>query len=209
MPPKFLLRVILPALAVIAVGVGGWAWFRISKNAATTPGAPDFSAASAGGITVTPAPIAPSPNTADAIRAFASADVALIPPTNAVNPNAPTVSFDEEGNRFETPSDATETDTAPPIPSTVPIPDRPPATSPVIPRADGGEDPDEDGLTNDQEAAQRTDALLADTDGDGLLDGEEVRTYRSDPLNPDTDGDSYQDGVEVGGGYNPNGAGTL
>ncbi len=33
-----------------------------------------------------------------------------------------------------------------------------------------------------------------DTDGDGLIDGDEVNIYGTDPLNPDTDGDGMPDG---------------
>ena len=50
---------------------------------------------------------------------------------------------------------------------------------------------------------------MADTDLDGLLDGEEVKVYRTNPRNPDTDGDSFPDGTEVRGGYDPNGPGRL
>ncbi len=42
-----------------------------------------------------------------------------------------------------------------------------------------------------------THPLLADTDADGLLDGEEVNTFGSDPLLADTDGDGLFDGDEV------------
>jgi outer membrane protein OmpA-like peptidoglycan-associated protein len=64
----------------------------------------------------------------------------------------------------------------------------------------GGEpddDKDGDGLTRSQEKALGTDPLNPDTDGDGLLDGEEVNIYGTDPLNPDTDGDGLSDGDEV------------
>jgi hypothetical protein len=59
------------------------------------------------------------------------------------------------------------------------------------------EDSDGDGLINSQELALGTDPFLADTDGDGLSDGDEVGIYRTDPLNPDTDGDGLSDGEEV------------
>ncbi len=39
--------------------------------------------------------------------------------------------------------------------------------------------------------------LAADSDGDGLEDGEEVETYGTDPLSCDTDGDGMDDGWEV------------
>lgn len=58
-------------------------------------------------------------------------------------------------------------------------------------------DPDGDKLLNDEERRIGTDPMNPDTDGDGLKDGEEVRTYRTDPLNPDTDGDRLRDGDEV------------
>ena len=70
-------------------------------------------------------------------------------------------------------------------------------------------DPDNDGLTNEQERQRETDINKSDTDEDGLTDGDEVRVRRTDPLNPDTDGDSFTDGTEVKGGYNPLGEGRL
>ena len=39
--------------------------------------------------------------------------------------------------------------------------------------------------------------VVVDTDGDGLIDGDEVKTYKTDPNNPDTDGDGLKDGEEV------------
>jgi outer membrane protein OmpA-like peptidoglycan-associated protein len=42
-----------------------------------------------------------------------------------------------------------------------------------------------------------TNPLVSDTDGDGLLDGEEVFTYKTDPLNRDSDGDGLTDGDEI------------
>ncbi|HUF62786.1 MAG TPA: LamG-like jellyroll fold domain-containing protein [Verrucomicrobiales bacterium] len=61
--------------------------------------------------------------------------------------------------------------------------------------ADG--DFDGDGLTNLEEFLLGTRPDLADTDGDGLSDGDEVNIYGTDPLNPDTDGDTLEDGAEV------------
>jgi hypothetical protein len=74
---------------------------------------------------------------------------------------------------------------------------------------DPDEDPDNDGLTNRQEAELGTNYQMRDTDGDGLSDGEEVNIYKTDPLNPDTDGDGFSDGEEVQAGYNPLGPGRL
>lgn len=93
-------------------------------------------------------------------------------------------------------------------------------------------DSDFDGLTDEEEAQYGTNALLADTDGDGLSDREEIKVYNTDPLvmdtdndglndgdevlvwntdpkNPDTDGDGYPDGTEVQNGYSPTGPGRL
>ncbi|HUR41357.1 MAG TPA: tandem-95 repeat protein [Verrucomicrobiae bacterium] len=62
-----------------------------------------------------------------------------------------------------------------------------------------GADADFDGLTNAEEIAAGTDPSKPDTDGDSLLDGEEVNTYGTDPTLADTDGDGLSDGAEVGG----------
>ena len=93
-------------------------------------------------------------------------------------------------------------------------------------------DPDQDGLTNEQELQLGSDPNKADTDGDGFNDGDEIRkyhtspirtdtdsdglsdsdeinTYGTNPANADTDGDSYPDGTEIQKGYNPLGAGTC
>ncbi len=74
-------------------------------------------------------------------------------------------------------------------------------------------DDDNDGLSDLSEFLAGTDPLNPDTDGDGLLDGEEVVTYFTNPLVADTDGDSlglgdpfglfFSDGVEVFTGTNP------
>lgn len=62
----------------------------------------------------------------------------------------------------------------------------------------GGEiDSDGDGLLDSEEVALGTDPYDPDTDKDGLTDGEEVKTYKTDPLNPDTDWDGLKDGAEV------------
>ena len=61
--------------------------------------------------------------------------------------------------------------------------------------ADG--DCDGDGLTNEEEEEAGTDPELADTDTDGLTDGEEVNTYNTDPTDDDTDDDGLTDGEEV------------
>jgi parallel beta-helix repeat protein len=64
-------------------------------------------------------------------------------------------------------------------------------------------DLDRDGLTNFEEYQNSTDPNDADSDNDGLIDGEEVKIYLSNPLNPDTDGDGMPDGWEATNGLNP------
>lgn len=66
------------------------------------------------------------------------------------------------------------------------------------------DDPDYDGLTTDEEAALETDPLNSDTDGDGLSDFDEVRTYFTDPLFTDSDEDGMSDSAEIQAGSDPN-----
>ena len=58
-------------------------------------------------------------------------------------------------------------------------------------------DPDEDGLTNIYEYNFHTKPQVNDTDGDLLLDGEEVFVYFTMPIFSDTDMDDLGDGEEV------------
>ena len=59
-------------------------------------------------------------------------------------------------------------------------------------------DPDGDGLTNAEEVTNGSDPAKADTDGDGIPDGVEVNSSKTDPLQPDSDGDGVGDQAEVG-----------
>jgi Tol biopolymer transport system component/uncharacterized membrane protein len=61
----------------------------------------------------------------------------------------------------------------------------------------GQQDSDGDGLTDTEESGLGTQLFVADTDGDKLLDGDEVKTYQTNPLLADTDVDGLQDGEEV------------
>ncbi len=61
----------------------------------------------------------------------------------------------------------------------------------------GMSDDDKDGLTLDEEEALGTDPKKADTDGDGLSDGDEVNKFKTNPLNNDTDGDGLKDNDEI------------
>lgn len=48
------------------------------------------------------------------------------------------------------------------------------------------------------------DAVLKDSDGDGIVDYDEVTLYGTDPFVADSDNDGFTDGAEIAGGFNPN-----
>lgn len=63
---------------------------------------------------------------------------------------------------------------------------------------DACDDSDGDGLLDaDELKVYGTDPLNPDTDGDGLTDGAEVNLHKTDPLDPDSDDDGLTDGAEV------------
>ena len=65
-------------------------------------------------------------------------------------------------------------------------------------------DTDSDGLSDGDEVNEAlTKPRVADTDGDGLLDGAEVATHMTNPLLADTDGEGLSDGDEIAVGSNP------
>ena len=64
-------------------------------------------------------------------------------------------------------------------------------------------DPDGDWLSNAQELFLGTHPMRADSDYDGLDDGEELALHQTDPRLWDTDGDGFNDGVEVDQGTDP------
>gem|GEM_PF-1040669 len=76
--------------------------------------------------------------------------------------------------------------------------------------ADALADLDGDGLTNFQELMVfGSDIRKADTDGDGLSDGDEVSLYHTNPLLADSDGDGLRDGLEIQTGSDPNDANSY
>ena len=80
---------------------------------------------------------------------------------------------------------------------------------------DNGQDSDNDGLTDSYEYnILQTDPLLADTDEDGTLDGEEDNegdglsnaqeyAHNTNPFSGDTDNDGFPDGYEASNGMDP------
>jgi len=70
-------------------------------------------------------------------------------------------------------------------------------------------DTDFDGIPDSEELLYGTSPNSADSDGDGLTDRDEIRTFKTDPLNPDTDGDGFKDQEEIINGYDPKGPGRL
>lgn len=65
-------------------------------------------------------------------------------------------------------------------------------------------DPDKDGLSNLDENKLNTDPNNADSDQDGIADGDEVNIFGSDPLKSHTAGNpKYSDLDNIKGGYDP------
>ena len=62
---------------------------------------------------------------------------------------------------------------------------------------DPAADEETDGLTNLEEWQNLTHPKFADSDSDGLEDGEEVKTHSTSPIDNDTDDDGYDDKFEV------------
>jgi len=58
-------------------------------------------------------------------------------------------------------------------------------------------DSDDDGLTDLEEYTANTNPVIADTDGDGLGDGDELNIHLSNPNSTDSDTDGLDDGEEV------------
>ena len=63
--------------------------------------------------------------------------------------------------------------------------------------ANATQDPDGDGANNLLEFQNLSNPQVADTDGDGLNDGQEINTHLTDPARTDSDGDALNDYAEV------------
>lgn len=100
------------------------------------------------------------------------------PPTTSATPerNGNEAEFQEETRERRTASTPTPTDST--------------KSTPEI------NDPDNDGLTNEEENAANTNPNRADTDADGLSDGKEI-SLGTDARDRDSDGDGLIDGMEV------------
>ena len=83
------------------------------------------------------------------------------------------------------------------------------APSGPVPAAATEGDSDGDGMPDNLEFEIGTDAFDADTDDDGLLDGDEYYVYQTGTLNPDNDGDGVLDGAEIENGTDPNDPGSF
>ncbi len=76
-----------------------------------------------------------------------------------------------------------------------------------VSRSQACDDQDFDGLTDAQESTLGTHSNNADSDGDGISDGDEVNGtngHVTNPNNADSDGDGVSDGVEATTGTDPN-----
>jgi hypothetical protein len=125
------------------------------------------------------------------------ADVQIGTPTSTPT-HTPTATDTPTPSHTATPTDTftptnTPTDTATPTDT----PTHTPTNTPTATNTPSVADSDGDGLLNAQELLIGTDPNDADTDDDGLSDGQEVLIHGTDPLNPDTDGDGLSDADEV------------
>ncbi len=59
------------------------------------------------------------------------------------------------------------------------------------------QDQDLDGISDSEEKKIGTNPTAADTDGDGLLDGDEIKIYKTSPLKADTDGNGLSDRADL------------
>lgn len=64
-------------------------------------------------------------------------------------------------------------------------------------------DRDLDGIKNEEEARLKTNPDNPDSDGDGILDNDEITIYKTNPLKADTDNDGTSDGREATLGRDP------
>jgi murein DD-endopeptidase MepM/ murein hydrolase activator NlpD len=111
-----------------------------------------------------------------------------------VTPGAEVPVIEMPGTPVAEPPGSPEAEGSPTVEASPTGVDGSPVASPV---ASPMPDRDADGLPDDQEQINGTDPDNPDTDGDGLLDGDEVFVYKSNPTNGDSDGDGLPDYNEV------------
>jgi hypothetical protein len=104
----------------------------------------------------------------------------------------------------EPPPEIIETPTEPiPQPTVDPIPARDTNEHSLTDSQRTAYDLDGDGVSNNAERSFGTDPRDADSDDDGLTDGDELMFYDTNPLKKDTDGDGYDDKTEIESGNDP------
>ena len=219
---------VLGFLIVLVLAAFLFYYFAIYRVTVTTPGGTNMPGAASGtaGMVTVPGLEGVASGTNGRVNESGQVDYTVIQPESKPIEFVPTSTVIAP----EAPTSVAPIVIPPPVTSTppnanipLPVPTAPTSVAPTTPAAPTAPtttsatpacpnptlDSDKDGLPDCREAELGTDPHKADTDGDGLSDGDEVLKYGTNPLNPDTDVDGYPDGVEVRGGYNPRGAGKC
>jgi len=182
-----LFKIIIIAIIVVVLGLAGYLvyskFFSASANLATTvPNVSKTDVSQPETTVVTPASETPTGSFVE-VGGNTAATPAITPDESAFTPLIPGVNAPPETTAASTSASTS-------------------AQASLV-------DSDSDGLTDEEERVAGTNINIIDTDNDGLSDYEEVTIYKTNPLSADTDGDGYLDGAEVKSGYNPNGTGKL
>ncbi|MEK7648807.1 MAG: binary toxin-like calcium binding domain-containing protein [Patescibacteria group bacterium] len=111
----------------------------------------------------------------------------------------------QEVSEPQTPPPGLIQDNQQPIPPTPPdqlavpsaLPTTPTPGEALVPLTQSATDTDGDGLLDDEELQLGTDPAKSDSDSDGLADGQEVKTYKTNPVVADSDSDGLDDSKEL------------